>query len=148
MIENCVAAIEPCVFRCVALAAHFFVGRDFMAKGELIYRIDGYQGKELLVYGDRCEILPSPILGKEQGRKVVFSYSGLERVEFRNLSFFLCGYIRFISRGEARFGSQPTDDWFFFTSFSKPVNERLAAQMPEVFRYISDKVYEANQVST
>lgn len=123
-------------------AAHFFVWGEFMQNCEdnWVYRIDGNQGRVLKVYEDRCVIEPSPVYEgkiKECGGFSELFYSEISAMRFRNVTFFMSGFLRFESRGEV--------DWFFFTGFSKTVRDRLFVQMPEVYDYISGRIDETNK---
>lgn len=102
-----------------------------------VYRIDGNQGRVLKIFDDRAVIEPSPVYEgkiKDIGGKSVLFYKDISAMRFRNVTFFMSGFLRFESRGEV--------DWFFFTGFSKTARDRLFLQMPEVYEYISGKIDE------
>lgn len=102
---------------------------------ELIYRIDGNQGKVLKVYKDGCVIEPSPFFeGKAKdcgGGASEFAFSEIAGLRFRNLSFFLSGYIKFELKSD--------DNWFFFAAFGSSASERMRELMAEVHAYIDEK---------
>lgn len=102
-----------------------------------IYRIDGNQGRVLKVYEDCCVIEPSPVYEgkiKDCGGKSVLFYKDISAMHFRNVTFFMSGFIRFECCDKV--------DWFFFMGFSKTARDRLFLQMPEVYDYISAKIDE------
>lgn len=127
----------------MAYAAHFFVWGEFMQnnrENNWIYRVDGNQGRVLKVYEDCCVIEPSPVYEgkiKDCGGVSELLYSEIGAMRFRNVTFFMSGFLRFESGGCV--------DWFFFTGFSKTARDGLFALMPEVYEYISKKIDEANK---
>ena len=100
------------------------------------FRIDGNLGAVLFVYEDRCELL------KQSGEMRVFRFCELEKIEFRNLTFFLCGHIKFCPKRTNKNYRSQEENWFFFTAFNTEQSQSLIRLMPKVRRYINLKIRE------
>lgn len=106
----------------------------------LIYTIDGNQGRILEVYTDRCVITRS---GKKTGG-AEFLFSEISEVKFRNLSFFMSGYIKFERREKSSEKLYSGENCFIFNASVDSVRDRLVAQMPAVYDYIVRAATEAS----
>lgn len=98
----------------------------------LIYTIDGNQGRILEVYSDRCVIISA---GAKSGG-AEFRFSEISAVKFRNLSFFMSGYIKFELRETRRGKLCSGENCFIFNAPIGSVHDKLVAQMPAVYDYI------------
>ena len=107
----------------------------------LIYTIDGNQGRILEVYSDRCVITHSD---KRSGCCAEFLFSEISAVKFRNLSFFMSGYIKFERRENRSDKLYSGENCFIFNAPVGSIYDRLVAQMPAVYDYIVKMVTEAS----
>lgn len=106
----------------------------------LIYTIDGNQGRILEVYSDRCVIIPSG-----GGRNSAeFLFSEISAIKFRNLSFFMSGYIKFERRETRRGKLCSGENCFVFNAPNGVIHDKLVAQMPAVYDYIVRMASEAS----
>lgn len=99
----------------------------------LIYTIDGNQGRILEVYSDRCVIIPAD--SKSHGG-AEFLFSEISAIKFRNLSFFMSGYIKFERRENRRGKLCSGENCFIFNAPVGSIRDQLVAQMPAVYDYI------------
>ena len=106
----------------------------------LIYTIDGNQGRILEVYSDRCVIIPA---NAKTGASAEFLFSEISAVKFRNLSFFMSGYIKFERRENSREKLYSGENCFIFNAPAGNIRDKLIAQMPAVYDYIVKMATEA-----
>lgn len=114
----------------------------------LIYTVDGNLGRILEVYDDRCVIL------SDHGR-AEFLFDEISAVKFRNLSFFMSGYIKLEGRSldGARHEHEPAgggrllsgENCFVFGAPPGPMFDQLTALMPTVYEYISERAKNAGK---
>ena len=105
----------------------------------LIYTVDGNLGRRLEVYDDRCVIL-------RDGGRAEFLFEEISVIKFRNLSFFMSGYIKLESRAAGNAGLRSGENCFVFSAPPGPLQDTLIAQMPAVFDFIAARAVNARAV--
>ncbi len=109
----------------------------------LNYDLDGYIGKNIKVYDDKCIISCKPTFGAmltnsaADGAKTIY-YSDVTGIQFKEATAFRAGYLQLeTSSGNIRQGKTPFTDE---NSFSYNRGDVQNEMMEEVFSFIQERV--------